>query len=179
MSRSFEMKWATSPSAFPTGRDGLFHDARFASLFPVHDHAVEGFAAANGAPQVPVKLRALLSGLQDPRSLSHRFRPRVAGQLLKSRIHILDGAASVGDHNQVGGLFDRAVQRAEHVFGLADSLLCRTKPVAGLHSPVEPVVRSAELAGLRFVRFLLRLSCFHLPLRQLIHRKAGTSTPPK
>src|SRR4029077_8865521 len=89
--------------------DRLLSDVRFATLPPVDEHVAEYTTGQNGRPQVAIEFRTLLARLEKSWRLANCLRPGISSDPFKGWVYVFNGARTVRDYHDVGGLFHGAV----------------------------------------------------------------------
>ncbi len=83
----------------------------------VEHRALPQAAGADRLPHLAVKLRLMLTALEQSRVLPQRLLARIAGDLLEGRVDVLDGAVDSGDADRFADRLDRRRQPVALAFG--------------------------------------------------------------
>ncbi len=92
------------------GRNRFVFVEQLSVLLAVDEYVTEHVAVPYGFPQPFNEGGVVLSRIQQVGAFPQGLGARIASRLLEGRVDIFDHAITIGDHDYVGGLFDRACE---------------------------------------------------------------------
>ena len=104
------------PGTGANGSDGLLAMVKTAVLPPIGELTAPGLSGKDRLPELVIEGLIMLAGLEQARVFANDVFESVAGQRCEGRVHPENGAFRLGDHDGVGGRFQRRGLKMQLLF---------------------------------------------------------------